>query len=439
MVQTLRHIYGCLACSLGLLLMTQAVSAQTDIRWEAIVPVQEGGGVVYEMQTVPDGDVYVLARGFRVNDTWRSGDQGESWSHFRGPVYTLVAAPDGNGVLLGKEGGLFRSTDGGETSVPLSKDLEDYVVGDVVFRSDADWIARAWDIGEDPELDGTGAVFFQTHDAGLTWEEVGGLRDGVQVNELVVCQDGTLLCSAIYPVPIFAEPTDSSGIISSTDGGATWNLTSLTEKYMLIRTITVGDNGTILAGAQLYQGTGRVYRSTDNGRSWSTTTLQDISSDIVQAPDGTWYATAANSGVYMSTDDGKNWSRINAGLIDVRVFPLVLHPGGRLFCADVFGNFYRTMKPVVAPAQVKDVQRSLAFSIVPNPVAEEARIHLAGVEKGDATITLVDGLGRILSTATRRYDGDALVISCADLSAGMYTVRVQCHDAQGTLPLVVVR
>lgn len=439
MVQTLRYACGSLVLGFGVLLTTLAASAQTDVRWEVIPPVEEGGGVIYEMATVPDGDIYVMARGFLELNTWRSDDLGESWSRFRGPIYEVVGAPDGNGILLGKGDGLFRSTDGGRTSVSLSEDLFDYVVGDVVFLSDSDWIVRTWAVGKDPALDGTGATFFRTADAGLTWEEVGTLRDGVQVDELVVCADGTLLCSAIYPVPIFEEPTDSAGIIRSTDGGATWQLTSLTEKYMLIRTITVGKNGTILAGAQLHQGAGRVYRSTDNGRSWSTTTLQDISSAIVQAPDGTWFASAANSGVYTSTDDGKTWSRMNAGLIDVRVFPLALHPGGRLFCSDVFGNFYRTEKPVVAPARVREMGSSLDFSIAPNPVADEARIRLASQAKGDVIITLVDGLGRVISNTTYRHDGDAIVIPCADLSAGMYTVRVECDGLQGTLPLVVVR
>lgn len=97
----------------------------------------------------------------------------------------------------------------------------------------------------------------------------------------------------------------SIGIFVSTDNGLSWTQTSLNNQD--IRSMAV--NGShIYAGS--YSGNG-VYKSTDNGTTWSQTTLNNktIRSLAVSGNDVYAGAWTPSIGLYKSTDNGTTWSQ----------------------------------------------------------------------------------------------------------------------------------
>ncbi len=103
---------------------------------------------------------------------------------------------------------------------------------------------------------------------------------------------------------IFAG-TQTGGVYFSSNNGATWSQTSLNDQD--VRSLAA-DNDNIYAGS--YSGNG-VYRSTDNGTSWTQSTLNNrkirslaVSGNYVYA--GAW---TPDFGVYKSTDKGATWTQ----------------------------------------------------------------------------------------------------------------------------------
>jgi photosystem II stability/assembly factor-like uncharacterized protein len=78
-------------------------------------------------------------------------------------------------------------------------------------------------------------------------------------------------------------------------------------------------------GANLYTGTfGGVYRSTDNGGSWSSAGLTNTLVWSLASHGSTLLAGTNGKGVYLSTDRGGSWTQVNAGLASLSVNSLAI-------------------------------------------------------------------------------------------------------------------
>lgn len=368
---------------------------------------------------------------------YRSDDRGQTWTPTEFAMRDLVFAPDG-AMLAATENGIRRSTDNGGTWSQLSASIANRSIDDILVHTSMRWMARS------------GNRFLRSDDAGVTWVETGGIPTQMIV-DAVAGGDGTLYCAAEFE-PDFDSPidgNDSTGVWRSTDAGATWTQTAFTEElitngtWMVLRALAATDHGTILVGIQGLEGVGGVYRSTNRGDSWSSTTLEDVVTNLLPAPDGTWFASAANSGIYRSADDGRTWTSINSGLLDVRMFPIGLNSEGTLFAADVFTNFYRTTTPVITPASVAaDKGRALHAFIHPNPVREGARLSFRCDRPGRVRAAAFDVAGRearsLLDEAFTEGE-HSIDLDATTLPAGWYSVRVESSAGRTVLPLVIVR
>jgi hypothetical protein len=163
-------------------------------------------------------------------------------------------------------GGLWKSTDGGGTWSPLTDDLPTLAVGGVAV------------VPTDPDV-----VVIGTGEATFNVDRIGGV-----------------------------------GILRSTDGGATWNTTSLSygessgHGFHFVEANPI--HGTLLAGA-----TNGLWRSSDAGETW---VQMKVGGDYY---DGRWKPGSADSvfvakgrdasgnNVKVSTDDGLTWAKAGIG------------------------------------------------------------------------------------------------------------------------------
>lgn len=113
-----------------------------------------------------------------------------------------------------------------------------------------------------------------------------------------------------------ATDTYSVGVLKSTDGGVTWNLTGLDwelSDFAIVNKMVMDptDHLTILAATSH-----GIYRTTDGGDSWTLQTgtqgYKDL--DIGSADGQTYFATRNSRGVFRSTDGGSTWSELGNGL-----------------------------------------------------------------------------------------------------------------------------
>jgi photosystem II stability/assembly factor-like uncharacterized protein len=197
----------------------------------------------------------------------------------------------------------------------------------------ADWIARGPFTPDG--ISGVGrlnCVAFDPQDSNIMWvgAPTGGLWKSTDAGQSWTTATDNLPNLGVSDVAI--HPADSSimyiatgdkqrgsalsyGVLKSTDGGQTWDFTSLRpqveEKYKIGKLIMhPADPETLLCATNK-----GVYKTMDGGDTWELKQEGDFF-DLEVHPfhSRMWYATRSKNGVYRSIDSGESWVRLSNGL-----------------------------------------------------------------------------------------------------------------------------
>jgi len=193
--------------------------------------------------------------------------------------------PTGNTVYLGgAEGGVWKTTDGGQTWVPLTDQQPSLATGSIAL---------------DPGCTGvhTSAIYVGTGEENFAVDNIYG-----------------------------------AGVLKSTDGGATWthdmtftvaNFGNSLASGPFIGAIAVNPIQTNVLLAAVDQastqqvGFGSIYRSVDSGGNWTGEGTAGVPTDVVFDPNapgiaysalGNPFGDSAHNGIYKSTDGGQTWT-----------------------------------------------------------------------------------------------------------------------------------
>jgi len=220
-----------------------------------------------------------------------------------GRIASVVGIPgDPSTYYLGNaSGGIWKSTDGGQTFAPIFDDQDVAAVGALAIApSDPNTVwagtGEAWVI-RDSDVMGDGV--YKSTDAGKTWKHMGLDATG-RIGRIIVhpTNPNIVFVCAIGRV---TGPQEERGVFRSTDGGATWQRT--------------------------------LFVSPDAGCSGLTMDAKDpnvLVAGTWQVVMHTWgeFSGGPGSGVYKSTDGGATWKKIEAGLprppygkVDVAIAP----------------------------------------------------------------------------------------------------------------------
>lgn len=149
------------------------------------------------------------------------------------------------------------------------------------------------------------------------WQNVTGFMDNLAISSI----DYDPANNNIFYVGTglaFADIAEGDGVWKSTDGGVTWNQLNSTANGVFgsVQDITVASNSTVFAAT-----TNGFRRSTDGGATWTTTQSGNFA-DIEIAGNGDIYASTGTFGsgrLYKSTDDGQNLTDITPQSGGVRI------------------------------------------------------------------------------------------------------------------------
>ncbi len=235
------------------------------------------------------------------------------------------------------EGGVFRTTDEGQSWTPLFDDMPTLSIG-----------ALALDPGDSDVLyAGTGEVnpgggsvayggsgIYRSSDGGDTWQHL-GLEDTGSIGRIRVdaLDSDTIFVAAMGHL---WQDNAERGVYRSTDGGVTWNLILfVNDQTGCVDLIQRPDNPAVLLAAMWqrirqpeyydYGGPGcAIHRSTDGGDTWTIVTsglpapgvdggriglsLCASQSNIMHAV-YTDHDSGAFAGLFRSTDSGATWTR----------------------------------------------------------------------------------------------------------------------------------
>ncbi|MCP5103382.1 MAG: hypothetical protein GY950_08385 [bacterium] len=159
----------------------------------------------------------------------------------------------------------------------------------------------------------TGGLW-KTTDGGQTWSTLTDSLPNIGVSAVVIHPTNR---DIMYIATGDKErgSTLSSGIMKSTDGGLNWDFTGLNpmaqEKCKISRMhMLPGDPETILASSNK-----GIYKTVNGGQTWEVKETGDFYDiEVSPADPTTWYASRSAAGVYRSYDSGETWTRLTNGL-----------------------------------------------------------------------------------------------------------------------------
>jgi photosystem II stability/assembly factor-like uncharacterized protein len=245
-----------------------------------------------------------------------SGGQA-AWTRFGSQdVHSLVFVdPDARHVLFGHHGGLEESRDGGRTwsrlpvrddamSTSTAADGSIVIAGHEVFTASRDggatWVSIAGDL---PSLDIHGFTR-DPADPSRMWAYLatGGLWETTDFGShwTRVREDNVL-----FPVAVRAGSAtrllgiDVNGLVSSSDGGRSWQPLSMPPTYPMTAFAASADGMVLFAGSP-----DGLFRSGDGGRSWAPTAYAGSAFAVATTVDGGVVAVVSRETEFFRSDDG---------------------------------------------------------------------------------------------------------------------------------------
>ena len=437
---------------------------------------------------------------------YKSSDLGNNWSEVRYPgSATTFLSSDGTDIYTRSDAGLLRSTDLGDTWTTVNEGLTDFAVaglmeyGGNIFASNYGAIFKTTDRGANwqsvegvvpgskgwPEF--IGEIIFiadsnrllRSDDDGQTWTDIASFDqrkisriaagDSLLVVELEQSQE---FPHSVYfsddlggnwkPVPVqkissglhvpFAGSVMKTGssiflnsvfnVWRSDDNGASWTVLDTMARYSRMIHAPIYDmrlhNNAIFIATEF-----GLQRSVDQGRTWELDTSIGYNQRVytIAVSGNNIFVGTSFSGVLLSTDDGLTWEKLSEGMRDTSVSALLIRDS-TLFAGTRYGGVYRADISSLIPVSV-GTQESKAGSVsaYPNPTSGTVRFTTSLHSPQRITFRILDLMGRELYSLTEiRSEGPQdFVYDAGRDPAGIYYAQFSDGAGVRTVRFVVSR
>jgi photosystem II stability/assembly factor-like uncharacterized protein len=319
------------------------VAAGAAAAWQSVGPF---GAPVLSLAQVP-GQPQVLFAG-ASSGLFKSSDGGASWMPLSlsldEAVNAVVVIPGEPPVVLAASGnGIFRSADGGATwqTVPIEAGgnrIFEFQALAVDPRQPATVYAGAGLIGDGATASG----LFKSTDGGATFLPADrGIADSV-VSAIAIDPFNPQIVYAASPQPsILVSTQQPTGVLKSLDGGATWQeqnrgLRLPPDEAFGLQPGVIQVVADPEAAGTLYAvvgASGRVYRSRNGAASWQALPPGPAATALVVGHGGVLYIGGALPGqaptVWRSLDGGRRWMRTAAPAPAILLAPASEPPNAR--------------------------------------------------------------------------------------------------------------
>lgn len=301
----------------------------------------------YEQRAYPNGinkDIQVQAmKQVKAMKADAASKNNNPWQ-FAGPTNVggritdlEMPANDVNTIYAGAaSGGIFKSTDQGNSWFPIFDQAASLSIGDMALAPSNNNViyvgtGEANAGGGSLAYDGYG--MYKSADAGSTWTHI-GLEDVGSIGKVTVDPQDPNRVFVAAMGNLFGNSTER-GVYRTLDGGATWQqVLFVSDSTGAIDLVQHPTNPNLLLAAmwerirrpayRQYEGvTSGIYKSTDGGSSWTKLT-QDLPNGFLgriglacaQSNPSKVYTVIANStgleGIYRSEDFGATWLEVNS-------------------------------------------------------------------------------------------------------------------------------
>lgn len=253
------------------------------------------------------------------------------WNTCSGRLRGLAVHPTDPGtVYIGAAaGGLWKTTDGGSSWQYMSTSFQSISFGavgidpanpDIVYAGTGEWrynFSKGMAYGDG---------MYKTTDAGATWQHItSGFGLHTHFSDIVVDPfNSSIVYATLASGNWFVGNPGNEGVWRSTDQGVTWSKTlDINDAYDVA--CDPSASGTVYAAVGGRSGTAGFYVSTDNGQNWvksvsglpPANTIARMHITVSASSPSIIYAliyTGSTTVAYKTTDSGANWFQISAGV-----------------------------------------------------------------------------------------------------------------------------
>jgi len=275
--------------------------------------------------------------GMYDSGVFKSTDAGRTWGSVGaglvGYANTLAIDPITPATVYAATnayGGVFKSTNAGTTWTAVNRGLNTCLL--TALAIDPATPSVLYVAAQYHDDSSCGGVF-KSMDAGVTWARAdAGLPPPTSVPALAI--------DPVMPRTLYAgtgggfPAIDGHGVFKSTDAGVTWAAAntglppSTCVSAVAIDPLVPGTLYAATGGPWCGVGNG-IFKSTDAGSTWITTTLTNARVSAVAidpVTPSTLYASTYGDGVFKSTNAGTTWGAVSAGLTNTLVAALAIDP-----------------------------------------------------------------------------------------------------------------
>ena len=286
------------------------------------------GGTITSLHATPEG---VLFAGTIVGGIFRSTDGGDTWdpaneglpvsqNNIYPPIFLLTQ--EANTLYAGTESNLFYSIDSGDSWQQLTHFQDEIDISGFAIIDDRLYIGRRREQ----------SIFF-SNDNGKSWTQIdSGLTDR---GEPRLFASGTTL---------FAQMRRH--VFRLKAGEKLWTkliIKDLSKKNAVEPDITEF----VVSGETIYATTadGNLFRSTDMGNSWQSIkpqAMQEFNGKLAVIGNTVFYISSADGRVFRSNDAGDSWTMYNTNLTNQSILSVTMLSGKTLYVGTYNGVFRST-------------------------------------------------------------------------------------------------
>lgn len=354
----------------------------------------------------------------------RSTDNGNSWQG----IYSLSAAP--SQIAFNAAGQVFIGTQG----QGLLRSTDEGNSWAMISSGIPDGEVRDVAFGAGGIIyAGTFTVgMYRSTDNGATWAAINNGLPVMDIASITVTTTGRVLVGV----------KGSNGVYKSDNNGDSWTLTGMPQTSRVYAMIV--KPGYLFTNSQ--EPDNGIYRSTDNGDTWQqiafaghTTGLNPYAIDA----NGNLYIGVPTAGhLYRSTDNGVTWQEYDSGITGAPLGALI-SPAGYGYAASNSG-FFRTTSLLTALEPLPG-NLPAAFELVqnyPNPFNPATNIGFRIAKAGFVSLKVYDVAGREAATlvaenlaaGSYQYTWDA-----GSFASGVYYYRLSAGPEAQTRKMLLVK
>ncbi len=241
----------------------------------------------------------------------------------------------------------------------------------------------------------------------------------------------------------------TGGIFRSSNDGTSWSFSSfgIPSSDSYINDLEMLSDGSIAAASDR----GGYYVSRDSGRTWNQSTggLTNLRGRTVAAgKNGEVYLGTTGGGVFRSTDFGTFWAEVNSGIGSVDIRSLIVASNGAVIAGTYRSGLYIGQVPLVSVAREQQIPITLRLEQnFPNPFNPTTVIQFQLPRSSETTLTIFSSLGQELATivdtylpaGVHRIPIDFRAFLLKGLSTGTYYYRLTVDGVAQTRRMILLK